>query len=411
MADNSNNRKKALVISVLAFLLAGGGVFLFFVVQGANDLTGAAKKSTFSYGTAAREGLSSFFKRVGVIEDEEPAAKCGEAIFAAAGFYPDGSPAEADLSDWMAPPAAPAAASSPVAHTAVPKMGGGRLSGAGGAGAGGSKSAGSVSRFGGASATGMTSASGGGKGGGAAASEKGTLGSLKAARSVLGEGLRSNSAMTASSKWGQSFGASSGSGGSGGSLAYNKTGLVSLDKIKSGEIASLKMDKKGNPLVPEANPFKRDAEAEAKDKNLQDAKKSAAEESKKSLKNDLAQTLAQTGADAIDKNSQAAKPDSPTGRAVTPTAPQPVTDAEMQVGEEMTQRINNINFAAADSRLAGYSTKAEEPEATRNPDGGITYKISGEIIPPPPGDKIPYTLVVPRAADGTWGQAKYDPPL
>jgi len=39
MQDNSANRRKTLIISVLLFLFAGGGIFLFFVVQGSNDLT------------------------------------------------------------------------------------------------------------------------------------------------------------------------------------------------------------------------------------------------------------------------------------------------------------------------------------------------------------------------------------
>ena len=70
MADNSNNRKKALIISVLAFLFAGGGIFLFFVVQGANDITGAGKRSAFSYGNVARGAVNSFFRTVGFMEDD-----------------------------------------------------------------------------------------------------------------------------------------------------------------------------------------------------------------------------------------------------------------------------------------------------------------------------------------------------
>ena len=72
MADNSSNRRKTLIISVLAFLLAGGGIFLFFVIQGSNDLTGSGKKNTFSYGFAVREAVLPLFKRMGIstYEDE-----------------------------------------------------------------------------------------------------------------------------------------------------------------------------------------------------------------------------------------------------------------------------------------------------------------------------------------------------
>jgi len=284
MADNSNNRKKALIVSVLAFLFAGGGIFLFFVVQGANDITGAGKKNSFSYGFAVREAVLPLFKRMGfsTVEDEMIAATAER--MKARGIEPvsDISAAPADVSDWMAqaPSGAPSASARSGAPARVPKMAGRAGTPVGGISGGGSKSAGGATRFGPGSSAGMTSVSGKGQAGSQGVTEKGTLSALKTTRAMLGEGLRSNSAMTASNKWNQSFGVGSGSGGSGGgSLAYNKSGLVALDKIKSGEISNLKMDKKGGLKTPDVAAPKKDEEGTAaalsKDKDYKKAQDDA----------------------------------------------------------------------------------------------------------------------------------------
>lgn len=277
MSDNSNNRKKALIISVLAFLFAGGGIFLFFVVQGANDITGAGKKNTFAYGFAVRDAVLPLFKRMGLDAFEEEVPRPRKVEIEASGQEAAAPPA--DVSDWMAQaPAnsAPAPSSSRSASPAsVPKMAGRAGSPVGGGSGGSAKSSGGVTRFGEGSAAGMTSVSGRGAAGSQGITEKGTLAALKNSRALLGEGLRSNSAMTASSKWGQSFGVGSGgSGSAGGSLAYNKTGLVNLDKIKSGEISNLKFDKAGSLKTTEVSSPVKDSDGTSKalsaDKKLKD---------------------------------------------------------------------------------------------------------------------------------------------
>ncbi len=290
MTGNSNDRKKALVVFMLLFLVSGGGVFLFFVVQGSNDLIGKGKE--FSYGGAAREGVSSFFKYVGLsTAEEKPLSRAARIRMEAKGLViGEPPPGNVDVSDWMEKPSGRSASAS---RAAVPKMGGGGLSGAGGIGGGGSRSSGGVSRFGGGGGLGNAVSKGGpGK---TDTTEKGTLGALNRAKNSLGEGLRSGSAMTAKSKWGSGFGEGSGKGGQ---LAYGSGGMVKLDTIKKGEVSNLKMGYGAKPSVPDATEFQRDGKAESKDSVLQDAKKAAAEEASKAAKQAIAQQLAQAAANS-----------------------------------------------------------------------------------------------------------------
>jgi hypothetical protein len=390
MTDNSDKRKRTLIVSVLAFLLTGGGVFLFFVVQGSNDLTGKGKKGSFSYGSAAREGVSSFFKTVGFMpDDEEILAKQKESRMAARGFLPDGELAAADLSNWMAKDPSPASASAsasasvPAKPTYVPKMSGGASSGLGGGGAS-AKSAGSVSRFGSESDQRTTSVSKAGQASASGTTDKGTLGTLKNAKALLGDGLRSNSAMTAQSKWGQSFGVGgAGAAGKSGDLAYNKTGLVNLDKIKSGEIASLKPG-----AAPEAGAFDRDKEAEKKDPGLQAAAKEASEKSKKDQeKKEMAKALTDAAGGALSQSGGDDKsaPGEDPGQA-------PITDEERE-------EAKNLSFTQPTSLGDGTVAQDRTVDITRTPDGGVKYEINGQMTTPE-GETIPYTDVVKRSRDG-----------
>ena len=390
MTDNSDKRKRTLIVSVLAFLLTGGGVFLFFVVQGSNDLTGKGKKGSFSYGSAAREGVSSFFKTVGFLpDDEEILAKQKESRMAARGFLPDGGLAAADLSNWMAkdtpPSSASASVSPPAKPTYVPKMSGGAASGLGGGG-GSAKSAGSVSRFGGESDQRTTSVSKAGQASATGTTDKGTLGTLKNAKALLGDGLRSNSAMTAQSKWGQSFGVGGpGASGKSGDLAYNKTGLVNLDKIKSGEIASLKPG-----AAPEAGAFDRDKEAEKKDAGLQAAAKEASEKSKKDQeKKEMAKALTDAAGGALSQ-SGAGDPKSAPGED---PGQAPITDEEKEEAAALA-------FTQPTPLGDGSVAKDNTVHVTRAPDGGLEIEIEGQMTTPE-GETIPYTDVIRKAPDGT----------
>ncbi len=256
MTDNSRSRKKALIVSMLLFLAAGGGVFLFFVIQGSNDLTGANKKNSFTFGGAARGAATSFFKFVG-FDDVESFAK-GETKervrikeYEAAGIIDSAGAASASSSGGGMPWAPSAGGGRSASPSYVPKMAGTGGSSVGGLGGAGTRSSSSVSRFGGGADAGNTristakphEAADGVKG-------SGTLSALAKSRAMLGDGLRSGSAMTAKSKWDASFGVGR-TGASGGEMAYGKSGLVGLDKIKKGEVDNLKTTDPKSLKVPE----------------------------------------------------------------------------------------------------------------------------------------------------------------
>lgn len=386
MADNSNNRKKTLLVSMLAFLLVGGGVFLFFIIQGSEDLKGAGKNS-FTYGNAAREGVSSFFKSIGLVPDEEGAlAKQKVVRMEERGFLEDGEKAAADLSDWMANDSPKSAPSRPGASV-VPKMSAGRGSAVGGGGGGGSKSAGGVSRFGDGSSSGSTGISARSQAGAGGTAGSGTLASLKNARAILGSGLSSNSAMTARSKWGQSFGLGSGGGKSGGDMHY-KSGLVNLDKIKSGQIASLK-------AAPAAGEFQRDKEAESKDPTLNAAKEKAKADMEAEAKKAAIQAAADAAANAASQTPE------DKGGGGTGTSPNQRAEipANIQAEADSLTRFQKTDLPS------GASFQDTSLAVTSNADGSYTYTMTGkQTIPGDPPKIEEYTDVVVRGKDGklTW---------
>jgi len=372
MADNSNNRKKALIISVLAFLFAGGGIFLFFVVQGANDITGAGKRSAFSYGNVARGAVNSFFRTVGFMEDD-PIVEYGpgkrplpQSVLEAKILKAElsASAADADLRTWGGIKGSGGSSS----KSTVPKMAGKAAPPVGGAG-GASKSAGGVTRFGAGSGQGMTKASGAVKSA-EGTTEKGTLASLQNAKAMLGEGLRSGSASTARDKWGQSFGVSS-SGGKGSVLAYNKTGLVNLDKIKSGEIASLKMSNAKSLKVPDVGAFQQDKAAEAKDPTLQKAKSDAED----SIKKSAAEAATKAAAEALTKDGE--DKEQPTGRSVTDEE-----DGGKESGECRDMMGPQTQVCSAAMEMA-FDDESVSFEKLGSSDKGTIYAVKFDATDPP----------------------------
>ena len=390
MQDNSQNKKKTLLVSVLAFLFVGGGVFLFFIIQGSNELTGAGK-SNFHYGEAAREGVSSFFKSIGIVPDESgELAKKKEERMAARGFTADGEKAAADVSDWMSNngPATASASASPSrgGSAAVPKMSGTGGSGVGGS-SGGTKSNGGTSRFGEGNTAGNTTVSAKSQAAAGAPAGKGTLGALRNARAMLGEGLSSNSAMTARGKWGQSFGVGGAGGKSTGDLAYNKSGLVNLDKIKSGQIASLKP-------APETGAFERDKEGEKKDAGIKAAQDAASAKSKADAEMEAKKAALQAAADGVAKGMESgAKPAAGPSGAPDPGRA-PITDAEKD-------EARSLAFFDKTPLGGGASFKDDKVDIQRTPDGGAEYTISGTQSPTPPAtEPVAYKDVVIRGPDG-----------
>lgn len=397
MANNSDKRKKAFLISVLAFLFAGGGVFLFFIVQGSNDLTGKGKNKNFSYGTVAREGVSSFFKSVGIFPQEDEAlSDSAVARLESRGLPLEGlgvTPPSGDISDWMAKDSSRSAAApkgGSASPTKVPKMAMKAASGVGGGG-GGSKSAGSVSRFGAGSESGETSVSSKAGDGKSGSPDKATLASLKNARAMLGQGVRSGSAQTARDKWGQSFGV--GGKGASGNLAYNKGGMVSLDKIKSGEIASLKMDQSKSLTTP-------DVTSPLKDKDGTKSALSQDADVKKKLEAEMKKKMAQ---ELISSAGKAMEDGMKEGQAnASPTAPSVGEDGKpADMPDEVWSTINDTTCGSNDGCTTGNGAEYTDTQRTidKNSDGTWTCAFSGTQTNPD-GTVITYTDTVTYGKDG-----------
>ena len=276
MADNDNGRKKALIVSMLVFLFLGGGIFLFFVIQGADDLKDNKTKN-FSYGSEARAGFSAFIKSIGFASDEPKLSQADQKRIAERELAPSSSELAAGISDWMDK-------SGSVPDTAVnrfpsgsrafgdsvPRMAakGSSLGSMGGAATKSSTAFGSEGDSGNVKIS--RASAFGAKGEGA---KSGTLSSLRNTRAFLGDALRSSSAMEAKNKWGQSFGVGNAASASG--LAYGESGLAKLDTIKSGEIDSLKMAGMKSLKPGEVSPPTRDKSAEANDPALNKMKEAA----------------------------------------------------------------------------------------------------------------------------------------
>ena len=290
MSDNSSSRKKTVMVSLLTFLLIGGAVFLFFIVQGSKDIT-KSKNSNFQFNSLARGSLAPFFRYLGV--DVETPKNVHEARVDK--FIAKNESADMDMAGWLAESAGSggSAAARPDggayasgrAPSVIPRMEGGR-GGFSSGGGGQSNSSGGGDRFSEGSDKRNTkiSASASSVGAGAASGRGGSLGSLRNARAMLSGGLRSGSAMTAKSSWDKSFAAGGGgargpnSGAGGGSMSYEKAGLVGLDNIKTGEVADFKIsDPSGAAAVPGASPPKLvdDSDSKGEGESLADVSKNA----------------------------------------------------------------------------------------------------------------------------------------
>lgn len=263
-------RKKSLVVGILAFLLAGGAMFVLMTFQGAKDIKNTDAKMNFSYGNVIAGAVAPLFEALGITDDKS------ELEEATRKRVYERSPEQfaLNLADWTGEGAASAADddSSASSGSSSGYSGGGNHSasapssepyrkmeaalGSSGFSGGGGRSQ--------TSSNGMSSFEKGGSadavntGGGHsyASGSKLPVGkgkgieTLKASRQMLSTGLTSGSANVARSQWssafgeGRSTGKTSGfsNGGKADLNAYNSGGLANLDKIKSGEITDLKMN-------------------------------------------------------------------------------------------------------------------------------------------------------------------------
>lgn len=392
MADNSSSRKKSVIVGLLTFLLVGGGVFLFFIIQGSNDLTGPKNKN-FHYGSAIRSSMVPFFRSIGILGEEESALiKAAEARLKSRGLIKEDGSTGLDMSDWVDKPAAASASASasagdggsrsasaggPSAPIAKMNARGGGLAAGGG---GGSQSSGGAARFGAGGQSGNTRITAGSSGAGGAGKDKGTLASLRGAQALLSSGLRSGSAMTAKSKWDKSF-AAGGGGHSTGEMSYGKQGMISLDTIKSGEISNLKTT--GGNSMPAASVPELDKEGTAKDADAIKAKETA------KLAEDAAKQLLSSGLNsAKDKLTGGDKAgDAPTAPPanVTQVAEQPQPNGyycpgQCDVGDGATIKDNPPTyFKSGDKWVATYTGQQTDL------DGTVTFYKDDCVIDPNSG--------------------------
>ncbi len=396
MQDNNKERKKALIISVLVFLLGGGGIFLFFIIQGSNDLTGAGK-SNFQYGTVTRGAVSSFFKVLG-FDDKEPLSTSAKVRVEARGLLEDGpTPPAADVSDWMAKDKSEGRpAPSRSGSTVVPRMGGRGTSGVGGLGGGGTRSSGGVSRFGDGSESGNTKLATAASGA-AGVKGKGTLGALTNARAALGEALNSGSAMTAKSSWDRSFGVGSGSSHAGPSMAYGKTGLVNLDKIKKGEVDNLKTTDIKSLKTPEPGAMKLDKEAAAADPALKKANEEAVAAAAKKA---AAEALASAATNALDSTSGTGGGGAPKADSRDPNEDRLTVNGE-EVPAEVVDSIKGGLCAKDCTTTDGQTYTDNKTNITKNTDGSYNCVYSGTQTDPSTGITITYSDTVQIAPNGT----------
>lgn len=262
-------RKKSLVVGILAFLLAGGAMFVLMTFQGAKDIKNTDAKMNFSYGNVIAGAVAPLFEALGITDAKS------ELEEATRKRVYDRSPEQfaLNLADWTGEGAASAAdddsssssgggsgdsggrnhsASAPSSEPyrkMEAALGSSGFSGGGGRSQTSSNGMSSFEKGGSADAVntggGHSYASGSklpvGKGKG--------IETLKASRQMLSTGLTSGSANVARSQWSSAFGEGRSTGKTSGFSnnkadlnAYNSGGLANLDKIKSGEITDLKMN-------------------------------------------------------------------------------------------------------------------------------------------------------------------------
>lgn len=398
MADNSNGRKKTLIISMLLFLLGGGGIFLYFIIQGSNDLTGAGK-SNFQYGSVARGTVSSFFKVLG-FSDSEPLSQSATVRLKARGLLEEEpAPEKADISDWMAP-AEKASGSSQApsrSATAVPRMGGRGTSGVGGLGGGGTQSSGGISRFGDSAEGGNTKLANAAAGA-AGVNGKGTLAALVNTRAMLSHGLNSGSAMTAKSSWDRSFGVSNANAHGGPSMAYGKTGLVNLDKIKKGEVDNLKTTDIKSLKTPEPGAFKEDKSAEAGDPVLKKAKdQEAADAAKKAA----AQALASAVGKGLEGTSGTAAAPKAADKAGDKAADDKLSVDGEAVPDKVVDSLKGGLCHGECTTKGGQKYTDTDMNLSKNSDGSYNCVYNGTQVNPATGARITYSDTVRIAPDGT----------
>ena len=275
--NTEKNKRKVLIVSLLVFLVSGGGVFTFFTFQGLEDLKDKPSFA-FEYDSFPKKAFLPFLKYMGLV-DTEVVSSLGKSSEAQSEYDPSKDPdfnPDAFSSGDVAVAGSKGAASghrgaSGRAYSPSGKLGA-NMSGPGAASSGGTKTGFTSSAF--FSGSGFKDARTGKTVDASKmnADSKNLLARLEGTRSLLQTGLKSGSALTAKSKWDQGF-AGSGSGHTSG-MIYSG-GATKLDKYDV-KPEDLKLGDDKGLTAPEPGEPQEDKAAEASDPLMQKAKEAAA---------------------------------------------------------------------------------------------------------------------------------------
>ncbi|MEA3306894.1 MAG: hypothetical protein U9Q34_03815 [Elusimicrobiota bacterium] len=258
MNRSEKNKKKALILFGLLFLVFGGGVSVFFMSSGIEDLKGFDKKSRFSYGFDFKKAVMPFFEALGFTDGEDVRAK-SEISFVG----------DRDFDELKNDPASPRGKSFSAARVKNedakyrgPK---GKLSaknrGLKRGGKGRSKSSLGKSSFSKSSVGKDINISQTGFGAKAKSKSKKAYAAMRTTNRLLAQTHRTNSSMEARSKWDKSF---LGGGSAKGRMSYKGKAATELDEMKAS-VLDLKDMEEGTLTTPDIGAPKKDAAATAKD--------------------------------------------------------------------------------------------------------------------------------------------------
>ncbi len=282
MADSADRGKRSLIVMVLAFLITGGGVFVFLIFQSLEDMQDVKFRS-FGSGMTGRVTLP-ILKYFNFVDKETPEGAARAELALKLEEVLKAEHDDTPVADGAGK--ASAAVSNPPRRDSFGQRPSGRirssLSGVGAlGGSGGSKS---FSSFSGAGGSGGLKLSGKAGSGGLSSKSGKTIDALASAGRHLTSAANTGSARNAKSRWDQAFGLKhAGEGGTGQVSSYNKA-AVELDEIETGEVGSLKL---GNPTtldVPEVGkPKAVETPESVADKAKEAMKKNMADQIAKSL--------------------------------------------------------------------------------------------------------------------------------
>ena len=280
-------KKKSMAVGMLAFLLAGGAVFLMMIMMGTKDIKNQDARMSFSYGNVIAGAVAPLFEALGLTEtDPSKQEVIAEKMKSHSGKY-----GKLNINDWLGiKPDSVASikdsnfgkgsyggssgrSASAGTPTHIEKMDSGFSGGFSSSGGGGSSSSSSRDGNSFAQSSVKDAINKNGSGGDASANKYSLKGGkdnaikyLRGVRQTIGDGLASGSAAMARGNTASVYGqgkaklAHSGkaSGFGNGKLAqsaFNDANAVALDRIESGDIMNLKMsDIDGkNASVPEAS--------------------------------------------------------------------------------------------------------------------------------------------------------------